>query len=85
MPGAMEDNKWELKYGQIAILERHTLGLGFKKKKNWIKKKTYQSKIQNQIEKEIPLSLARSLYIYIYTKHSKSISISLSVPISPSK
>ena len=33
MPGAMEDNKWELKYGQIAILERHTLGLGFKKKK----------------------------------------------------
>ena len=50
-----------------------------------IKKKTYQSKIQNQIEKEIPLSLARSLYIYIYTKHSQSISFSWSVPISPSK
>ena len=33
MLGAIEDNKWELKYGQIAILERHTLGLGLKKKK----------------------------------------------------
>ena len=72
MPGAMEDNKWELKYGQIAILERHTLGLGLKRikknKKLWIKKKKYQRKIQNQIEKEIPLSLGRflSLYIYIY-------------------
>ena len=39
MPGAMEDNKWELKYGHIAILERHTLGLGFKKKKKKKKKK----------------------------------------------
>ena len=40
MLGAIEDNKWELKYGQIAILERHTLGLGFKKKKKlWINKK----------------------------------------------
>ena len=29
MLGAMEDNKWELKYGRIAILESHTLGLGF--------------------------------------------------------
>ena len=77
MLGAMEDNKWELKYGQIAILERHTLGLGFKKKKKlWIKKKTYQSKIQNQIERETPLSLEHFLYIYIYTKHSQSLSFS---------
>ena len=59
MPGAMEDNKWELKYGQIAILERHTLGLV-------LKKKTYQSKIQKQKEKEIPLSLGRFLSLYIY-------------------
>ena len=57
---------------QIAILERHTLGLGFKKKKKnfGLKKKTYQSKIQNQIERETPLSLGHFLYIYIYTKHS---------------
>ena len=31
MPGAIEDNKWELKYGQIAILEILTLGLGLNK------------------------------------------------------
>ena len=31
MPGAIEDNKWELKYGQITILERQTLGLGLNK------------------------------------------------------
>ena len=62
------------------------------KEKNFgLKEKTYQSKIQNQIEKEIPFSLARSLslslsiYIYTHTKHSQSISFSLSVPISPSK
>ena len=40
MPGAMEDNKWELKYGQIVILERHTLGLGLKKRRNKVKFKT---------------------------------------------
>ena len=38
MLGAMEDNKWELKYGHIAILERHTLGLGLKKKNFGLKK-----------------------------------------------
>ena len=59
MLGAIEDNKWELKYGQIAILERHTLGLV-------LKKKTYQSKIQKQIETEIPLSLERFISLYIY-------------------
>ena len=40
MPGAMEDNKWELKYGQIAILERHTLGLVLKKKRIKVKFKS---------------------------------------------
>ena len=49
MPGAMEDNKWELKYGQIAILERHTLGLRLKKKKTlWIKKKRIKVKFKTK-------------------------------------
>ena len=49
MLGAMEDNKWELKYGQIAILERHTLGLGFKKKKNFgLKKKQIKVKFKTK-------------------------------------
>ena len=68
----------ELKYGQIAIFERHTLGLGFKKKKKknfGLIKKTYQSKIQNQIERESPLSLGHFLYIYILSTLNLSLSL----------
>ena len=46
MPGAIEENKWELKYGQIAILERHTLGLGLKKKKKTLRIKKKRIKVK---------------------------------------
>ena len=48
MPGAMEDNKWELKYGQIAILEKHTLGLGLKKKNFGLKEKRIKVKFKTK-------------------------------------
>ena len=53
------------------------------KEKNFgLKEKTYQSKIQNQIEKEIPFSLARSLSLslsiyYIHTRSTLNLSLSL--------
>ena len=54
MPGAMEDNKWELKYGQIAILERHTLGLGLKRiKKN--KREREGESIEEDVEQNMSM------------------------------